>query len=187
MMMEDWASNTLDPAYNNVRDLRVRDFVAESASGCSLVNFYGAGCDGYAVNGSFGGFLNRQLGLAFYRDLLYRTDSTDSATVLNEAIKAANATSSLADQAERFGVTMGAMMPASIAPAGYGFPARSESGFTLAPIDVSSYSAPSAAATTPATLNALASAPLLRASSVRGTYSEKLPIPVGATLAVVVF
>jgi hypothetical protein len=194
MMMEDWASLNLNPSYNNVRDLRAPNYVQEGSYNCSAINFdvTSTTCDSYSVNGSFGGFLNRQLGLAFYKDLLYRVDSTDSPTVLNEAIAAANPATSLVDAFRRFSVTMGALIPAANAPAGYNFPARSESGFTLPAIDPATFAsllktAPGTATTSaPATLNPLASFPMNRARGT-GTYSDDVPVPPGVAVSVVIY
>jgi hypothetical protein len=194
MMMEDWASLNLNPTYNNVRDLRAPNYVQEASYNCSLINFdvTSTTCDSYSVNGSFGGFLNRQLGLAFYKDLLYRVDSTDSPTILNEAIAAANPSTSLVDAFKRFSVTMGALVPASNAPAGYNFPARSEGGFTLPAIDPSTFTPflktaqGTATTSAPATLNALAGFPMNRARGA-GTYSDDVPIPPGVAVSVVIY
>jgi Peptidase M30 len=194
MMMEDWASLNLTTTYNNVRDLRAPNYVQEGSYNCSAINFdvTGATCDSYSVNGSFGGFLNRQLGLAFYKDLLYRVDSIDSPTVLNESITAANPSTGFVDAFRRFSVTMGALIPAANAPPGYNFPARNEGGFTLPAIDPSTFvsllkTAPGTATTSaPTTLNAFASFPMNRAKGT-GTYSDGVPVPPGVALSVVIY
>jgi hypothetical protein len=194
MMMEDWASFNLNPSYNNVRDTRAPNYVQEASYKCSLINFdvASATCDSYSVNGSFGGFLDRQLGLAFYKDLLNRHDSTDSQTVLDNAIRAANASASLAAEFDRFSVTTDALVPAANAPAGYNFPARDEGGFSLPAIDPSSFAkllpasttAPTAAA--PSAIDAFAGFPMIRAKGT-GTYGDGLPVPPGVTMSVVIY
>jgi hypothetical protein len=191
MMMEDWVSYTLNPAFNNIRDQRAPNYVLEQSSNCSLINFdvTSASCDSYSVNGSFGGFLNRQLGLAFFKDLLYRVDNVNSLTVLDEAIRAANPSTSVADSFTRFSVTLGALVPATKAPPGYTFPARSDSGYTLAAIDPAAYTkqlpaTPVTAVTGP--INPFAAIPVTRASG-SGTYAEGVPVPPGVTLSVVIY
>ncbi len=189
MMMEDWVSYTLNPSFNNVRDVRAPDYVLEQSSNCSATDFDTTlqTCDSYSVNGSYGGFLNRQLGLAFYKDLLYRADATDSATLLDNAIRSANPATSMADSFTRFSVTMGALVPASGALSTYAFPTRSESGFTLVSIDPSAYAKLSPATpvtTVPAPLNPFAAATATRAMG-SGTYSEAVPVPPGVTVSVV--
>ena len=177
MMMEDWVSYNLNPAFNNVRDERAPNYVLEQSSNCSLINFdvTSTTCDSYSVNGSFGGFLDRQLGLAFFKDLLYRVDNVDSLTVLDEAIRAANPSTSVADAFTRFSVSLGALVPATKAPPGYNFPARSESGYTLAAIDPAAYTkqlpaTPVTAVT--ASINPFAAIPVTRASG-SGTYARR--------------
>jgi hypothetical protein len=191
MMMEDWVSYNLNPAFNNVRDERAPSYVLEQSSNCSLIKFdvTAATCDSYSVNGSFGGFLDRQLGLAFFKDLLYRVDNVDSLTVLDEAIRAANPSTSVADAFTRFSVTLGALVPATKAPPGYTFPARSDSGYTLGAIDPAAYTkelpvTPVTSVTGP--INALAAVPVTRASG-SGTYGEGVPVPPGVTLSVVIY
>lgn len=193
MMMEDWVSYTLNPAYNSVRDGRAANYVQEASYNCSMINFdtTSSTCDSYSVNGSFGGFLNRQLGLAFFKDLLYRVDSVNSVTVLDEAIKAANSSTSFADAFNRFAVTMGALVPATNAPAGFAFPARSDSGFTLVSIDPANYvkllpAITASATAAPTTLNAFAAFPMTRARGT-GVYGEGVPVPPGVTLDVAIF
>lgn len=191
MMMEDWVSYTLNPAFNNVRDERAPSYVQEQSSNCSATDFDTTmtTCDSYSVNGSYGGFLNRQLGLAFFKDLLYRSDTTDSATLLDNAIKAANSSTGMIDSFIRFSVTMGAVVPTQNAPTGYTFPARSDSGYTLVPIDPSTYASllPATPVTTIATsINPFAASTATRARGT-GTYSEAVPVPPGVTVSVVMY
>jgi Peptidase M30 len=194
MMMEDWASLNLSTTYNNVRDLRAPDYIQEGSYNCSAINFdvASATCDSYSVNGAFGGFLNRQLGLAFYKDLLYRVDSVDSPTILNESIMAANPSTSFVDAFKRFSVTMGALIPATNAPAGYNFPARAEGGFTLPAIDPSTFTsllttaAGTVTTSAPTTINAFATIPITRAKG-SGTYSDDVPVPPGVAVSVVIY
>lgn len=191
MMMEDWVSYTLNPSFNNVRDERAPAYVQEQSSNCSATDFDTTmtTCDSYSVNGSFGGFLDRQLGLAFFKDVLYRADTADSLTLLDEAIKAANPATGMVDAFIRFSVTMGALVPATNALSGYSFPARSDSGYTLVAIDPASYAkySPTPPVTTVATsINAFAASTATRASGT-GTYSEGVPVPQGATVSVVIY
>ncbi|KAF7963497.1 hypothetical protein AWV80_09075 [Cupriavidus sp. UYMU48A] len=121
MMMEDFASLNVDITYNNVRDLRMPDYIGYKAGSynCSLTNWtpYGASCDSYSVSGSLGGFLNRQLGLAFYKNLLANRSTTDSLTALDTAIKSVAPTSSLAQQFNRFATTTASLMASGSSPA----------------------------------------------------------------------
>lgn len=187
MMMEDWASFNIDATFNNVRDTRVSGFVQTAAYTCPLTTFTSSSgqCDSYSVNGSFGGFLNRQLGLNFYKDLLTRTDSTDSKTLLDNAIKAARSDSSFNAEAERFAVTMAALMPATGGPSRYSFPVRAESGFQLPAINLKPYQATQRLATLPASL-VPHSAFVSRRGAATGTYSDTITVPPGTNAWVVI-
>jgi hypothetical protein len=188
MMMEDWASFNIDATFNNVRDTRIPGFVATAAYTCPLTTFTSSSsdpCDSYSVNGSFGGFLNRQLGLAFYKDLLIRADSTDSKTVLDNAIKAARIDSGFNVEADRFGVTMASLMPASGGASRYSFPIRAEGGFQLPAVDLTSYQASQSLPTSPAAL-AAHSAFVSRRGAVTGTYSDAITVPPGTKAWVVI-
>ncbi len=190
MMMEDFASDTIDPGYNNVRDVRFPDYVGYKAGSynCGLLNWtpFGASCDSYAVSGSFGGFLDRQLGLTFYKTLLANRSSTDSVAVLDAAIKAVAPTSGFTDQLRRFTATASALMPAATSPTGFGFPSRTDGGFRLPLIDPQAQ-APYRTLTqsVPTTLQPYASLPVVR-KAVSGSYTETVKVPAGSTLSVVI-
>jgi hypothetical protein len=190
MMMEDFASHTIDPTYNNVRDVRFPNYVGYKAGSynCSLLDWtpFGASCDSYSVSGSFGGFLDRQLGLGFYKNLLTNTSSTDSVTVLDNAIKATVPASGFTDQLRRFAATATSLMPAASSPAGFGFPTRLDSGFVLPLIDpVAQAPYRTLTQSVPTALQPYASLPVVR-KAVNGTYSETVKIPAGTTLSVVI-
>ncbi|WP_407923203.1 M30 family zinc metallopeptidase [Cupriavidus agavae] len=189
MMMEDFASQSIEPTYNAIRDVRFPNYIGYKAGSynCNLLDWtaFGATCDSYSVSGSLGGFLDRQLGLTFYKGLLANVSSTDSVVVLDNAIRAVAPTSSLGEQLRRFAATSGALMKAP-SPGGFGFPARSEGGFVLPVIDPQQQ-LPSRTLTqaVPATLQPYASLPVVR-KAVTGTYSETVKVPAGSTLSVVI-
>lgn len=193
MMMEDFASYSIDSSYNAIRDVRFLDYLSQGNGNfnCNLLQFtgFGATCESYSVSGSFGGFLDRQLGLAFYKDLLNRTSSMDSKTVLDQAIKAARPDSGFDQELLRWTVTSNSLMPAASSPARYGYPARVDGGFTLPLIDpdLAKYRSvrklPSAVA---ATLQPYGSFPVVR-GNVGTTYGETVRVPAGTTLSVVVY
>lgn len=189
MMMEDFASTLIDPTYNAIRDVRFRDYVGYKAGSynCSLVTWdpFGAACDSYSVSGSLGGFLDRQLGLVFYKHLLNNVSSTDGLAVLDSSIRAVAPASSLGEQLRRFAATSGALMKAP-SPTGFGFPARAEGGFTLPVIDPQTRLAGrTLTQSVPSTLQPYASLPVVR-KAVNGTYSETVKVPAGSTLSVVI-
>ncbi len=189
MMMEDFASLSIDEEYNTIRDVRLPEYIGYKAGSynCSLITWtpYAESCESYAVSGSFGGFLNRQLGLDFYKAMLTDFSSTNSASVLDSAIRSVEPTSSLGEQLRRFAATSGALMK-SPSPAGYGFPERVDGPFTLPVIDPQTL-LPSRTLTqsVPATLESYASLPVVR-TAVSGIYSETVKVPAGTTLSVVI-
>ncbi|PWK35367.1 M30 family zinc metallopeptidase [Cupriavidus plantarum] len=191
MMMEDFASFTIDPTYNAIRDVRFRDYVAYGAGSynCNLTvwrPFDANVCDSYSVSGAFGGFLNRQLGLAFYRNLLSNFSTTNSVGVLDAAIRSVQPGSGFLQQFAAWSATAGSLMPASASPAGYGYPVRAEGGFVLPQIDPASYAARrTLTAAVPQMLQAYASLPIVR-QAVRGTYRETVRVPAGTQLSIVV-
>lgn len=189
MMMEDFASQSIDSTYNAIRDVRFPDYIGYKAGSynCSLLTWdpFGASCDSYSVSGSFGGFLDRQLGLGFYKHLLTNVASTDSVAVLDGSIRAVAPASGLADQMRRFAATAGALMKTP-SPAGFGFPARAEGGFTMPEITPQALVAQrTLTQSVPSTLQPYASLPVVR-KAVSGTYAETVKVPAGTTLEVVI-
>ncbi|ACC72957.1 hemagglutinin [Paraburkholderia phymatum] len=193
MMMEDWASSGIVPGYNAIRDARFITYMTYGGHGsynCGLTTWtpYGTDCESYAVNGSFGGFMNRQFGLSFFQSLLTNKNRTASLDILNEVIGNARAGATVPSTLRGFAAAASGLVPLSSNVAGFTFPARSESGFTLPAIDPASlYNGATRAlpASVPATLAALGTFPVVR-SHVSGTYSETVRVPVGTTLSVVV-
>lgn len=189
MMMEDFASQSIDSTYNAIRDVRFKDYIGYKAGSynCSLLTWdpFGAACDSYSVSGSFGGFLDRQLGLAFYKHLLTNFSSTDSVAVLDASIRSAAPDSSLGEQLRRFAATSGALMKAP-SPAGFGFPARAEGGFSMPAIDPQTLLASrTLTQSVPAVLQPYGSLPVVR-KAVNGTYGETIKLPANSTLSVVI-
>jgi hypothetical protein len=186
MMMEDAAASSIDASYQPLRDQRLRDYLGYGSYNCALRNWtpYAGSCESYAVSGSFGGFLLRHLGVGFFRDLLARKQA-GSETVLGAAIQAVRPDSGIGAQLQSFAASAIGTLPAS-APAGYGFPARSEAGFDIPAVDASAFAGsrvlPSGS---PSTLLSYANFPVAR-KAVNGTYAEKVRVPAGATLSVVV-
>jgi hypothetical protein len=192
LMMEDWASFNIDPSHNAIRDARFPYYLAYNGAGsynCMLSEWtpMGANCESYALNGSFGGFLNRQLGLDFYQSLLNSTGIEDSTAILETAIKSKRPDSGTAQELRRFSATAAGVIPLGAGLADYSMPARSEGGFSLPAIDPSRLgrdkrSLPQAV---PDWLRKTGSFPLVR-PDVKGTYTETVRVPAGTTLSVVV-
>jgi len=189
MMMEDFAGHSIDPGYNAVRDGLFPDYVGYKAGSynCNLTAWtpFAEACESYSVSGSFGGFLNRQLGLDFYKNLLTDFSSTDAVKVLDSAIRSVQPQSSFVEQFRRFGATSASLMK-SPSPVGFGFPARRDGSFELPVIDPQMVlPLRTLTQSIPTTLEAYASLPVVR-TAVSGTYSETVPVPAGSTLSVVI-
>lgn len=192
LMMEDWASFNIDPSHNAIRDSRFPYYLAYNGVGsynCPLSEWtpMGASCESYALNGSFGGFLNRQLGLDFYKALLNSTGIEDSTAVLESAIKSKRPNSSVGQELRRFSATAAGVVPLGAGLAEYSMPARSEGGFSLPAIDPASLGRGKRALpqAVPSWLRMTGSFPVVR-PNVKGTYSETIRVPAGTTLSVVV-
>ncbi|WP_094777913.1 M30 family zinc metallopeptidase [Paraburkholderia ribeironis] len=189
MMMEDWVSFNIDPTFNSVRDGRFSDYLTYNGHGsytCGLTTWIvgGTTCDSYTTNGSFGGFLNRQLGLTFYKTLLNDKNATASIDILNDAINQVRPGSSVAQELRHFTVAASGQIPFGANMSQYGFPSRSEGGFTLPSIDPSTMTR-DLPSTSPGILLGYASLPAVRAN-VSSSYRETVTLPPGVTLSVVV-
>lgn len=192
LMMEDWASFNIDPSHNAIRDSRFPSYLAYKGSGtynCTISDWtpMGANCESYALTGSFGGFLNRQLGLDFYKSLLNSTGIEDSTAILQAAIKSKRPDSSVAQELRRFSATAAGVIPLGAGIAEYSMPARNEGDFSLPAIDPSSLGRSHRALpqAVPDKLFSLGSFPVVR-PNLKGTYAETVRVPAGSTLSVVV-
>ncbi|KAI3589634.1 hypothetical protein D9X30_5217 [Cupriavidus sp. U2] len=189
MMLEDLVSDSVSPDYNTIRDMRFPDYVGYRAGSynCSLIDFRiaSASCNSYAVSGSLGGFLTRQLGLDFYKALLNDFSSTNSVQVLDSAIRSVKDTSGFGEQLRAFAATAGALMKTP-SPAGFGFPVRVDGDFRLPSINPQDFlPIRTLTQSVPLLLQPYGSLPIVR-SAVTGTYSETVEVPAGTSLSVVV-
>src|SRR5262249_24413977 len=135
---EDFLSGAIITGFNPIRDIRLPDYYRYSDYNCNLMAFtgFGVSCESYAVSGSFGGFMNRQLGMPFFRDLLTR-QVAGSKQVLDAAIASARSGWSFNTALVNWRVTTNSNMPASRTPANYGYPAWTDGTYTLPAIDPS--------------------------------------------------
>lgn len=192
LMMEDWASYALDTSHNAIRDARLPYYLNYRGSGsynCELTRWdpMGTVCESYAVVGSFGGYLNRQFGLGFFQSVLRSTGLTDSAAVLEAAIKAERPDSGIGQELRRFSSAAAGLVPLSAGVAGYSMPTRNDDGLQLVAMDpaVLGESGRGLPAAVPSTLKGFASFPVSR-SRLSGTYKETVRVPQGSTLTVVI-
>jgi hypothetical protein len=187
LMAEDVLAERITPGSNPVRDSRIPSWLSRPGFNCDLAAWTGSGsspCFGYNIVGSLGAYLLRQHGIGFYQQLLHNFSSTDSLQVLGHAVGQASGTS-LPVTLQRWGADI-ALLP-STAPAGYGWPARSEQGFTLSAIDGQAYAGIRSMPTTvPPQLMARGYFPFVRQPDAQGIYQEQLRVPAGTTLTAIV-
>jgi len=170
-------------------------YAGHGSYNCGLTTWtpYGTDCESYAVNGSFvngsfGGYLNRQFGLPFYQSLLTNRNRTASLDILNDVIGNARAGATVASTLRDFAAAASGLVPLASNMAGFTCPARSEGGFALpviAPASLYHGVTRARPASVPAKLDVLGTFPVLR-PHLGGTYSETVRVPAGATLSVIV-
>ncbi len=192
LMMEDWASYALDNSHNAIRDARLPYYLNYRGSGsynCELTRWdpMGTVCESYAVVGSFGGYLNRQFGLGFFQSVLRSTGLTDSAAVLEAAIKAQRPDSGIGQELRRFSSAAAGLVPLSAGVTGYSMPTRNDDGLQLVAMDPAALGEAGRGlpAAVPSTLKGFASFPVSR-FRLSGTYKETVRVPQGSTLTVVI-
>lgn len=187
MMMEDAAGSALEPSSNSIRDMRYPEYLSSASYNCSLLDFTGFGdtCESYSVSGSFGGFLLRQMGVPFFKNLLNQSESGSEAA-LQSAIRAFRPQSSLGEELRKFAIAAIPALPSNGAPAGFDFPARIDGVYSIPVINAEAYKQYRVLpVTVPTTLKAYANFPVVRAT-VSGTFKETVRVPAGATLSVVI-
>ena len=187
VMVEDVLGERITPGYNTARDEHVPAWLARSGFNCDPTEWsVNKTCFGYNVVGAYGAYLLRQYGVGFYQQMLKNTSSTDSWTVLDNAITTAGGPG-LAGTLPRWGASI-ALLPGAASPQGYGYPQRNDaSGFTLVGINGPDY-APvrQLPNTVPPTLAGHGHFPLTRQANDKGVYQEQLSVPQGTTLTVIV-
>lgn len=188
LMMQDLVDDRVDPDFSNLY-YSYSDWLHVGLGNCSLTVWSGdpfADCTGYSSGASYGSFLLRHYGLAFYRGLLRNQSSTDSLAVLDDAIRQAGGPG-FAETWRRWG-TMAALLPHDASPAGFGMPERvlDDGRFWLPPVPRELFLPyrvwPSQL---PSELAPHAQFPLRR-TPTDDPYRELLPVPPGMALTVVV-
>jgi hypothetical protein len=142
MMTEDIvpATITTPPEYTVVDQFIVP--YLQNGGGVSLINWGYLGSDFYNLGGSLGAFLNRRYGTAVYTGMLNCSgDKVMTGHACVDSLIRQNGGAGLDDEFARLGATMYGLLPVTGAPAGYGFPQKLTSGYTLPAIDVSASTA----------------------------------------------
>ncbi|WP_130391268.1 M30 family zinc metallopeptidase [Cupriavidus agavae] len=187
VMAEDFISQRLMLEDNEIRDRQLPRYVSAPLYGCGVLRWpaYDEMCDGYAVWGAWGGYLNRQFGIPFYRNLLNDRTNRSSKAVLDAAIRSVRPGSGTVPELRRWAASVGSMMPAAGAPPGYGYPARTETGYGLPAIDLQTLVSERTLPEPDDVMSAYSMLPVVR-SGVTGTFSEEVSVPPRTTLMVVV-
>lgn len=188
MGMQDWLASTINPTVENpILRKRYLPWLSNKEYNVRHDNDLGSGLAMlryYDTNGSFSAYLNRQYGLNYYK-ALFTSSKTRAIDVLDDAIRSAGGPG-YTEALRRWGASI-AMLPAATAPAGYGYPARSEGGLPLAAFDGPSYASNRALPTTvPNPLLAHGHFPRVR-TNVSGSYAEALLVPAGTAVTVVIY
>ncbi|MDX3904508.1 MAG: hemagglutinin [Pigmentiphaga sp.] len=186
LMMEDIASGRVLPGFSPLRDSDFSTWLSRSVN-CDYIREWDAdassSCFSYPIANSFGGYLLRQHGIGFYRNLLRDTSSTDSFALLDHAIRQAGGAGARAALRD-WGAAI-ALLPAA-PPAGFGHPARAEGGYSLPAVNGRDYAASRRLpGSVPATLKASGHFPVERRPG-GSIYSESITVPAGSALTIVV-
>lgn len=188
MSMEDWLASQILPAgENKVLQERYLNWLARGNFNIRQDSWGANTLDSlsyYYANGAFGAFLNRQYGLTYYK-ALFTSTSSDSKQIMDDAIKAAGG-SGYAEALRRWGASI-AMLPAATAPAGHGYPARTDGAFSLMPFDGPTWLSSRALPTSVRNgmLQGHAHFPIVK-SNVSGTYTNTLFVPANTAVTVLV-
>lgn len=187
MMMQDLTDYNVDPGFHSLYQESMPLWLGRGLGNCSYTLWDAdihAPCFGYQQAASFGGYLLRQYGVAFFNGLLFNRSSTDSLAVLDDAIRRAGGPG-FAEAWRRWG-TMAALLPHDASPKGFGMPALSEHGFWAWPIPGSDFALDRRwPAPAPSAMAPYAQFPLRR-TPVGDHYQELLTVPPGIALTVVV-
>lgn len=152
MMTEDIVVPAVLGGYNQVLGGRLPAYLGTGGN-VSYINWptLASSVPNYAIGGAFGAFLNRRHGLAIYQQLV--TSCSDgvaanaaltSYACLDGLIKAGGG-GGFSEEFARFGATVFGQLPATGAPAAYGYPATTAGAYTLQARDLSALARVSAA------------------------------------------
>lgn len=141
MMGEDivtpaFIKNSDGSAYNPIKSSRIPAYIKTGGAN-SLINWTTLDNGDYGMGGSFGAFLNRRYGLAIFKQMI--NCKKPSYTCIDNLIKV-NGGTGFEDEFSAFGSSIFSLLPSTGIPAKYGYPAKSDSGIDLLPIDLSGFS-----------------------------------------------
>jgi hypothetical protein len=139
MMTEDMVVPTVtSPKVHVVPGSYVKDYVS-TGGGTNLIKWGDGGKNSYAVNGSFGAFLNRRFGSDVYTGMGECEEGPSDYDCLAGVISKKEGRS-LEDEFARFGASVFGLIPATQILDGYGFPQKTVASLDDLPaIDVGAY------------------------------------------------
>lgn len=141
MMGEDIVSpafvkNTDGSAYNPIKSSRIPAYIKTGGAN-SLINWTTLDTGDYGMGGSFGAFLNRRYGLSIFKQMI--NCKKPSYNCIDNLIKA-NGGTGFDDEFSAFGSSIFSLLPSTGIPTKYGYPAKTDGGIDLLPIDLSGFS-----------------------------------------------
>jgi hypothetical protein len=150
MMTEDIvAPAVISGGYNKIMEIRLPDYL-RAGGNVSYLNWptLQDSTSHYGLGGGFGAFLNRRYGLAIYQQLV--TSCSDAPATASapartsydclDGLIRANGGAGFSDEFSRFGATLFGRLPATGAPAGYGYPSVTAGTYVLKANDLSASS-----------------------------------------------
>jgi hypothetical protein len=137
-MIEDIVVPVATPDQTSIIPLqRIKPYVA-SGGGITYTGWLYPDQNSYSLAGAFGAFVNRRHGTSILSGTT--TCATGGVACVDGLIRAAGG-EGFADDFARTGASIFGLFPATAVPEGYGYPTRVTGEYTLAAIDVSTFSA----------------------------------------------
>ncbi len=140
MMTEDLVSPAvIAGGYSPIPSQRIYPY-AESGGDVSLVGWSALSISHYAMGGALGAFLDRRYGVALYQGLIDCPAGVGSSWICVDGLLRSFGGNGFEDELARFGASTFSGLPATGLPSGFGYPASSTGGLTLAACDLASHS-----------------------------------------------
>jgi len=127
--------NTDGTDYNGIATGDIPGYLG-TGGGVDYIDWVDLSSNNYFIASSFMAYLNRKYGLVIYKSIINCT--LPSYDCLDTLIKA-NGGTGFSDDFAHMGASIFSLMPATNTPKNYGFPAKSDGGYNLLPIDLKIY------------------------------------------------
>jgi hypothetical protein len=123
--------------YNGIATGDVPGYLG-TGGGVDYIDWVDLAMNNYYIASSFMAYLNRKYGLVIFKNIINCT--FPSYDCMDSLIKS-NGGNGFSEDFAHMGASVFSLMSATNIPKNYGFPARSDGGYNLLPIDLSSYAA----------------------------------------------